>query len=66
VPVIPTRTLTREFRLHMDCRRASRVMAYIEARPEIYGAALETIDLVVNRIGDFYRLSFPDGTRLCR
>jgi hypothetical protein len=50
----------------MDCRRASRVMAYIEARPEIYGAALETIDLVVNRIGDFYRLSFPDGTRLCR
>jgi hypothetical protein len=61
VPVIATRTLTREFRLHVDCRRAARVLAYIEARPEISGATFETVDLVVHRVGNFYRIALPDG-----
>ncbi len=57
--VIPIRTLTREFRLHTDCRQAARVLAYIETRPKICGTALEPVDLLVQRLGEFYRLALP-------
>jgi ABC-type cobalamin/Fe3+-siderophores transport system ATPase subunit len=59
--VIPIRTWTREFRLHTDCRQAARVLAYIKTDPEIPGAALEPVDLVVQRVEGFYRLTLPDG-----
>ena len=59
--VIPVRTLTREFRLLTDCRQAARTFAYVETRPQISGAVLEPVDLVVERTQGFYRLLLPDA-----
>jgi energy-coupling factor transporter ATP-binding protein EcfA2 len=61
VLVIPVRTLTREFRLRTDCRRAARIFAYVDTRPEISGAVLEPVDLAVERDEGFYRLRLSDG-----
>jgi len=61
MPVILIRTLTREFRIHVDAQDAAGVLAYIETRPQICGPALRSIDLVVRRVGGFYHLALPDG-----
>jgi hypothetical protein len=63
--VIKIRTLTRELRLHTDCRQAARTFAFIKACPEISGVTLRSANLEVERIGGFcgfYRLALPDGS----
>ena len=60
--MIPVRTLAREFRVHLDCSHAARVMDYIRTDPSICGTTADVIDLTVERAGKFYRLALPDGS----
>jgi hypothetical protein len=55
------RTLKREFRVHCPDSATADALAFIEARPEIEGAALVPVDLWIERSHAFLRLSGPKG-----
>jgi hypothetical protein len=55
------RTLRREFRVHCPDSATADALAFIEARPEIEGAALVPVDLCIERKDGFLRLSGPEG-----
>jgi len=58
---VVVRTLSRELRLHTDDERAFAQLSYAGADPAMPPGERMPVDLVVQRIGESYRIEPPDG-----